>query len=398
MTWSPWIGEWALGGYALLLGLKVAAAHLRISQDSKRAPHGGSRGSVTVLQPILGGDSTLEECLLTNLMDAGAEVSFVWLLDEKDATGQDAAMGALERAAGADPSLRSRVRMIRYAEPPNDVNPKSFKLAQGLPLADSEFVAVLDDDTTIDAAHVARALQALEEADLYTGLPAYRGGRGIGSRLIVGFVNASSAVTYLPAALAGPAVTLNGMFYVTRTRTLRALGGFGAITSKLCDDLAMARLYQRSGHVIHQGWTTQILRTDGLGVRAYWKKMHRWFVFMSVLVRTSTFPQRVALGTVLSLGPPLLWVGVVGATMEFAVTETLAATLVLRHLALGTLLKRASEGRARVPVFASVAAELLLPLHALHALLVPRIQWRSRRMRVHRDGTFHTAGRTERAH
>lgn len=384
------IGSWCLGAYTLLLTVKVAAAHLRICRDSRAQPEVLARAPICILQPILGGDPALEECLGANLAAAGPETVFHWLLDEEDSTGQAAAAGAIEHAAATDATVRRRVQIHLFQEPPADVNPKSFKLARGLAAVDTEFVAVLDDDTTIDAVHLARAAGALDRSDLYTGLPAYRSGGGLGSRLIEGFVNGSSAVTYLPAALAAPAMTLNGMFYVTRTRRLRSLGGFGAIASELCDDLALARLYLRSGHTIHQGWTTQILRTEGVGLRAYAMKMHRWFVFMLVLLRTSTVRQRLAMGATLALGPPLLWVGVIGAAMNPRIAAGLVGVLVVRHFILNALLARASEGRARVPCVASIAAELLLPLHGLHALLAPRIRWRSRSMRVHPDGTFTT--------
>ena len=47
-----------------------------------------------------------------------------------------------------------------------------------------------------------------------------------------------------------------------------------------------------------------------------------------------------------------------------------------------------SERAANAAPFASLVAELLLPLHALHAILEPTIRWRTRHYRVCARGQF----------
>ena len=373
-------------------------AALVYARNERRALEGGEQlpFELTVLQPILSGDPTLEACLRANVEAHGDGTEFVWLVDESDAEALRVA-GELQRPG---------VSVVQCAPADPGVNPKVDKLERALENVRTEFVAVLDDDTTVGSTHMRRAVQVLRgsscEGGLYTGLPTYRAeasggpraaGR-VGAGLITAFVNSSSALTYLPAAHSAPPITLNGMFYVTRTDVLRSIGGFTAIRQELCDDLAMAQLYQRADRPIHQGSMAQLLCTGEMGIGPYVKRMHRWFVFAKVLVRRMSQRQRMRLGITLGAPPLLLWVGLACALQSAPVAIALLAILIGRHAAIAKLLDVTREPRdapcpaATLNALSTVVSELLLPFHALHAWLRPTIQWRTRRMRVRRDGSF----------
>ena len=375
--------------YVVLLVVRYALARRAIRRH-RVEPEPAASLDLTILCPILSGDPTMEPCLYEVARGAPRGIQLVWLVDEDDAEGRRIA----DAFDSAEIACSVRVELCPPA-PPNS-NPKSDKLARALPHVATEFVAVLDDDTIVGAVHLAAAIAALEgrgtgPADLYTGLPTYSSEGGVGSHLVAAFVNSSSSLTYLPpAALVAP-ITINGMFYVTRTEALRRLGGFEAIREELCDDLAMAQLFVRSGKAIQQGATAQRLRSGGMGLGAYVTRMHRWFVFANVLFRGLPLGRRLGYGAALGAPPLLLWGSFAAAATGAASPLAVVALLALRHALLLDLLRRTREFGSPVPslhVVFSVVTELAQPLHALHATLRPVIRWRSRMMRVNPDGTF----------
>jgi ceramide glucosyltransferase len=116
--------------------------------------------------------------------------------------------------------------------------------------------------------------------------------------------------------------------------------------------------------------------------------MHRWFVFARVLV--SDQPARVVLLLFVFLGLPplLLWLGLLSLFGGLASGLLLAATLVLRHMALRRLHRTVLGGLSPFCSLMSILAELLQPLHGLHACLQSNVRWRTRRIRLERGGTF----------
>src|SRR5262249_30141104 len=161
-------------------------------------------------------------------------------------------------------------------------------------------------------------------------------------------------LTYLPVLpLVGP-LTINGMFYVMRTQTLRDLGGFAAIMTELCDDYAMARLLRSHGKVIRQGVTPQFLRTTVPGPGRYVALMHRWFVFANLLVRDQTPGVKALLFVLLGLPPLLLWLGFLSLALGPAGAMALAVALTARHLALRGLHRAVFGRRLRFSFLLSV--------------------------------------------
>ena len=131
-------------------------------------------------------------------------------------------------------------------------------------------------------------------------------------------------MTYLSLLpVVGP-LSINGMFYVMRTETMRSLGGFSSIQERLCDDYALARLLLDSGRRIHQGIVPQYLCTSVTGLRHYAQIMHRWFVFAAVLVRDQRPAVQLLLLAALGLPPLLLWTGLIAHVRVAVVVVVLA--------------------------------------------------------------------------
>jgi ceramide glucosyltransferase len=372
------VGVAALSVYVAILVVKfwLSRRHAIRHREVEQAESG-----VTVLQAILSGDPCLEEALRRNVEQLPASVCFVWLVDTDDVEAQRITTPLAAASNG-------RVLVLPCPPVAGNSNPKTLKLQQGLAAVETEFVAVLDDDTILRSDNLARALFQLRTCDLYTGLPCYLAGVNIWSSLVSHFVNNNSIMTYLPLlSLVGP-LSLNGMFYMMRTRKLNELGGFTPILPQLCDDYALARLLKANGCLIRQGVTPQFLRTTVPGRGQYFRLMQRWFVFANVLVADQKPGVVCLLIFFLGLPPFLLWLGLLSVCAGWQGCLFLAAALLCRHLAVRWL-HRIVFGQ--LPDFSwpvSLLSELLQPFHWAHACLSRKLRWRTRRIRLERDGTF----------
>lgn len=373
-----------------LLGCAAATAYLAIQATKTflslryfgRHPEEDQvEGSITILQPILGGDPALEQTLQANLQHAPAGVHFVWLVDDGDCAGLDVTQRLQDRT-------QCSVRIVRCPACGEGINPKSFKLHLALAEVTTEFVAVLDDDTILAPGHLQRGMAALANCDLYTGLPRYSSRGGPWSNLVAHFVNNNSIATYLSLLDATGPLTINGMFYVMRAETLRRMGGFEPIIGQLCDDYAIAQLVRQHGGRIRQGVTSQLLQTSLSGPRQYLRQMHRWFLFANVLVRDQSIGIQFLLVILLGLPPLLLWFSFLCLAGGWPGVLVLLVTLVVRHTLLRLMHRRVFNQPLSFSWLMSLVAELLQPIHLLHACLSPVIVWRSRRIRVGRRGSF----------
>lgn len=355
-----------LVGTAIRIGLAVVV--LRRPEASVQ-PEDLTSERVTVLQAVLSGDPTMLGNLLENLANH-REARFVWLVDEVDAEGRRITADLAAAAPG-------QVEVVLTPQRPPGHNPKVFKLAIGLRRC-GELVAVLDDDTVLPPGALDRARRALSRGDLVTGIPVYRHGRGW-SRLVAAFVNANALVTYLPMLTFGAPVTINGMFYLTRRSCLEALGGFGAIQDRVCDDYAIATLYRGGGRRIVQTTIAHPIATTMTGPRGYLRLLRRWLVFAGYPLREVMNPAVVALILVPSL-LPLASAVLAALSANLGVVALVLGVLVTKATAIAVLRRRALDTPEGVGTVAlEVLADLLLPLHAVTALVRPgQLRWRDK--------------------
>ncbi len=393
--------------YLILLIVKALLAFRLIGRQGRylkekqaeRVAAGNSCGtnlsSVTVVQPILSGDRLLAQQLMTNRERLPDEVRIVWLVDCSDAEGR--------RIAAQLAPMCPNVVVQLCPDATSDVNPKSFKLQLALDQITTEYLAVLDDDTTLHASSLVAALDLLEQHELYTGLPQYRADSGRASRLLAHFVNNNAVLTYLPLLNFVPSVTINGMFYVLRTAAWRQLGGFAAVMHELCDDFAVHRHAVSHGWRVVQGIAPQQIQTSVMGLRHYASLMHRWMLFATLLLRDQPLGLQLAMVVLLGLPPLLLWLAMVagfgyailsipsyGSTTTSPVLDllALASLLALRHGILTAVHRLAFGADSKLHAGYSLLAELLQPLHVLHAMCVRTIRWRSRLIRVTANNRF----------
>ncbi|HEV7278995.1 MAG TPA: glycosyltransferase [Pirellulaceae bacterium] len=387
------------GAYVVAIVLRgraaIAAARTFRREQEERDPYAIAR-DVTLLQPILSGDRELEATLRENVQALPANVRFVWLVDEHDEEGRRVAEKLRNEVLSAGVDER---RILIETCPPTSLeeNPKSAKLERGLAMTTTTCVGVLDDDTTVPPTGLASALAELDVFDLATGLPVYSQGQTFWSALVADFVNDNACTTYLPLLRLFPPLSINGMFYVTRTETLRSLGGFAAIRDRLCDDYAVACLYRDAGKTLRQTVDPQSVGTAVASAGAYVGLLHRWNRFADQLVRDQPLPVQALLFATLALPPLLLWAAIVSGITATVLESTgwfwlvpalLLATCSVRALLHATVHRRIVPSLPPQRPLRSLFVELLQPVHLLHALVRPTIVWRGRRIKTSRDGRF----------
>ena len=357
--------------------------------------------NLTIVQPILSGDPLLKQCLEHHLK--WSEVSFLWLIDEDDLEAQTIAKDLQK--------TYRNIQVLSCPTVPQELNPKAFKLQLALEHISSDYIAIVDDDTRLSKEGLAQALYSLRHSSKYglkhsqativTGLPYYSDGSNLWSNLVAHFVNNNSIVTYLPLLNFMEPLSINGMFYVMSRGGLERVGGFKTIWQQLSDDFAMARLVQTSGGKIIQTPTTHAVQTSVKDAKHYTQLMHRWFLFAQTQVTEQSLAIRILLGLMLGFPSILLWMiaclsiySVITLVINqvflplFVISISLSLFILIRHKALKYLHKLFLIKPPNFSPALSLLAELLQPLHMLHALVQKNIVWRSRKIRLEKDGRF----------
>jgi len=337
--------------------------------------------AVAILQPILSGDSKLSNNLKRNLsQNHSTNVEWIWLVDEKDTTGQK----ICKRLIKAQPHVD--IQLIVCPDCPLKSNPKVFKLDIGLTHTQANYIAILDDDTMVSPQILSESVRKLKEGkgDLVFGLPYYISQSNMWSSLVASFVNSNSLLTYIPYTFFFEPITINGMYYMTTRSLLITNNVFKKIEDQLCDDYAIANYYRLKGLKLLQ---TSLLHPLDAKIETFMdfnKLLRRWFLFPVVsfvpkltVVQASVFFLLIVLPQfsvwiallVLLLNPSLI---VVGTVTLFFITKALLLSLVdAKYLSRVGLL---------VPMF---VMQLVAPLYILVAILGPReIIWRDKRIRV----------------
>jgi len=363
------------GAFLVQLAAKSALA-LRLRRRESVPPACDWR-ELTVLQPVVSGDPELEQILRADRAEfPGA--TFLWAVDRTDPD----AIVLCRRLAAQFPSDHSQI--LETEEPPPACNPKMWKQHLALPLVRTRWLAVVDDDTRVTRRGMEQLIKSVDDgAMLATGLPCYVPARGFWSGLVTEFVNSAASLTYLPAAALAEPVSINGMCYLARTETVRRHGLFENLRV-ITDDLGVARAVRAAGGRIVQTTQPQFISTTVHSSRHFARLMHRWFVFIRVLLQRESLATRACLLGAL-LAPALCFWGALGLAWWQA-APVIAALFTLALLAVRSLViaavNRRLTGAVRHRPLASLAMEACQGVFLLSAWLHPVIWWRKRRIRV----------------
>ena len=378
----------------ILLILKLIFSFVYFKRINSLEKNKIDESKYTVVQPILSGDTRLEDDLSANLKNTD-DMKFIWLVDKSDCLARQTVENILKNK-----NYSSRVEVYYLDDVPQEVNPKVFKLSQAVKKIKTEYTVILDDDAVIDR-------KKLDELSIYekdkaewivTGIPYNYNIKGFYSKLISAFINSNSIFSYFSMSFLKENKTINGMFYILRTDILKKYSAFEEIKYWLCDDLALATYLLSKNVKIIQSTIFCNVRNTVPNFRKYILLMKRWLLFSNVYMKNA-FSVKFLFIILLPVFLPaiLLFLSFYFGINHFIMIIVLFVGKVgLFHIVRlfiyqpeiqkkGNFFHKADE----LPY--ELASEFLLPFILVYTLLTPPvIIWRNKKIRV-KDGKIHYA-------
>ena len=371
----------------ILLILKLIFSFVYFKRINSLEKNKIDESKYTVVQPILSGDTRLEDDLSANLKNTD-DMKFIWLVDKSDCLARQTVENILKNK-----NYSSRVEVYYLDDVPQEVNPKVFKLSQAVKKIKTEYTVILDDDAVIDR-------KKLDELSIYekdkaewivTGIPYNYNIKGFYSKLISAFINSNSIFSYFSMSFLKENKTINGMFYILRTDILKKYSAFEEIKYWLCDDLALATYLLSKNVKIIQSTIFCNVRNTVPNFRKYILLMKRWLLFSNVYMKNAfsikflfIFLPAILLFLSFYFGINhfimviVLFVGKVGL---FHIVRLFIYQPEIQKK--GNFFHKADE----LPY--ELASEFLLPFILVYTLLTPPvIIWRNKKIRV-KDGKIH---------
>ena len=376
----------------ILLILKLIFSFVYFKRINSLEKNKIDESKYTVVQPILSGDTRLEDDLSANLKNTD-EMKFIWLVDKSDCLARQTVENILKNK-----NYSSRVEVFYLDDVPQEVNPKVFKLSQAIKKIKTEYTVILDDDVVIDR-------KKLDELSIYekdkaewivTGIPYNYNIKGFYSKLISAFINSNSIFSYFSMSFLNENKTINGMFYILRTDILKKYSAFEKIKYWLCDDLALATYLLSKNVKIIQSTIFCNVRNTVPNFRKYILLMKRWLLFSNVYMKNA-FSIKFLFIILLPVFLPaiLLFLSFYFGINHFIMIIVLFVGKVgLFHIV--RLFIYQSEIQKKDNFFHKtdelpyeLASEFLLPFILVYTLLTPPvIIWRNKKIRV-KDGKIH---------
>ena len=376
----------------ILLILKLIFSFVYFKRINSLEKNKIDESKYTVIQPILSGDTRLEDDLSANLKNTN-DMKFIWLVDKSDFLARQTVENILKNK-----NYSSRVEVYYLDDVPQEVNPKVFKLSQAIKKIKTEYTVILDDDAVIDR-------KKLDELSIYekdkaewivTGIPYNYNIKGFYSKLISAFINSNSIFSYFSMSFLKENKTINGMFYILRTDILKKYSAFEKIKYWLCDDLALATYLLSKNVKIIQSTIFCNVRNTVPNFRKYILLMKRWLLFSNVYMKNA-FSIKFLFIILLPVFLPaiLLFLSFYFGINHFIMVIVLFVGKVgLFHIV--RLFIYQSEIQKKGNFFHKadelpyeLASEFLLPFILVYTLLTPPvIIWRNKKIRV-KDGKIH---------
>ena len=376
----------------ILLILKLIFSFVYFKRINSLEKNKIDESKYTVVQPILSGDTRLEDDLSANLKNTD-DMKFIWLVDKSDSLARQTVGNILKNK-----NYSSRVEVYYLDDVPQEVNPKVFKLSQAVKKIKTEYTVILDDDAVIDR-------KKLDELSIYekdkaewivTGIPYNYNIKGFYSKLISAFINSNSIFSYFSMSFLNENKTINGMFYILRTDILKKYSAFEKIKYWLCDDLALATYLLSKNVKIIQSTIFCNVRNTVPNFRKYILLMKRWLLFSNVYMKNA-FSIKFLFIILLPVFLPaiLLFLSFYFGINHFIMIIVIFVGKVgLFHIV--RLFIYQSEIQKKGIFFHKadelpyeLASEFLLPFILVYTLLTPPvIIWRNKKIRV-KDGKIH---------
>ena len=390
-----------LGLTVTLFILKPLFSFIYFQKINNLEKTGINESNYTAVQPILSGDTRLEEDLTANLKNT-ENMKFIWLVDKSDSTAIKTVEKILEKENYSD-----RVEVYKLDDVPQEVNPKIFKLAQIVDKIKTEYTIIIDDDSVMDR-------KRLNELSIYekdksewiaTGIPFNSNISGFYSKLISAFINSNSIFSYFSMSFLKENRTINGMFYILRTDILKRYNAFEEIKYWLCDDLALATYLLSKNVKIIQSTIFCNVRNTVPDLKKYILLMKRWLLFGNVYMKNAfsvNFLFMILLPTIL---PTMLlflsfYLGINYLLTVFYLFISKVVLFYVIRLFIYRVKREEKEKNSGKMVFMTLLlqitqllyeliSEFMLPFMLLYTLFTPPvIIWRNKKIKV-KDGKIH---------
>jgi glycosyltransferase involved in cell wall biosynthesis len=329
-----------------------------------------STPTVSVIVPARNEEACLGACLES--LVAQTQVSFEIIVVN------DASTDRTRQIAQSFP----QVRMVDADPPPSGWTGKNNAMAAGARVADGEWLLFTDADTVHFPGSLARAVaEAKQHGAALLSYSPEQEVRGFWEMAVMPVIFSELAATYQPSLVSdprSPAAAANGQYILITRVAYDAIGGHGAVSNSLLEDVALAKAVKASGRKIFFRFGGDAVRTRMY--RNFAQLREGWTKNLALLFPS---PTRLAL---LRLTEFLLIAGGVAA----AVTATLrghykaaAVAAILATAIYGFFLNRVR--RAHFSWLANALSPAGLPLFA-YLLLRSRVS--------HKQGSVRWKGRT----
>ena len=244
------LAAWVGGACSLAAAVGVAYLTLasflimRFQAGRRRAPARCPPASILV--PLCGEESELHERLLALCRQTyGGALQLVCGVSD----AADPAVGVVKSVAAESPDVRIDLKIDPRQ---HGGNRKISNLINMAPLAQAEFLAIIDSDILVGPNHLSELASELDRPGvgavtcLYHGV----GGNGLWSSLSALSINADFLPNVIVALGLGAARPCFGATIALRRRTLEAIGGLRAFADCLCDDYAIGERLREAGYAI----------------------------------------------------------------------------------------------------------------------------------------------------
>jgi ceramide glucosyltransferase len=337
---------------------------------------------VLVVRPCAGREPHLERTLASSRCLPDASVVFA-VRDGDDPAFDVAWRACVELSrSGADARL-----VITHA---HGANRKAAQIAVALEAVATPYdvIVVADADVEIDAETVDALLAALEDERVGAAWasPVETAASTFADRISAAVLDASLHAFPLLAAL--DARGMVGKLFAVRREALERAGGFSAVADCLGEDMELARRLRACGHDVVAVPAFAASRASGRRLGDVVARYARWIAVVRAQ-RTpllAAYPLLIASAPLFVLSAFLLW-----ASGRPLALVACAAVLAVR-LAIAVVARRRTRrplgGRA-LPLDA-FAADVLLLVAWVRALVSRRVVWRGVELRIARDGRLLT--------
>lgn len=252
MTGGPETDLAAWVGGACSLAAAVGVAYLALASFLIMRFQAGRRcaparcPSASILVPLCGEESELRERLLALCRQTyGGALQLVCGVSD----AADPAVGVVKSVAAERPDVRIDLKIDPRQ---HGGNRKISNLINMTPLAQAEFLAIIDSDILVGPNHLSELASELDRPGvgavtcLYHGV----GGTGLWSSLAALSINADFLPNVIVALGLGAARPCFGATIALRRRTLEAIGGLRAFADCLHDDYAIGERLREAGYAI----------------------------------------------------------------------------------------------------------------------------------------------------